>query len=65
VRSQEISEAACGLPEWFSGNIDMGCFATSGELAAFRTINGQLFLLNHTGLAWERIASIFDSTLAL
>jgi hypothetical protein len=57
VRSKKISEAAHRLPDWFSGNINMGCLATSGELAAFRTIDGQIFLSNDAGLALERIAS--------
>lgn len=46
-----------GLPEWFSDNINTGCIATSGNLAAFGTRDGQIFLSNDAGLTWQRLAS--------
>lgn len=46
-----------GLPEWFSDNIDTGTLATSGNLAAFGTNDGQIFLSSNAGLTWQRIAA--------
>ncbi|KYC38662.1 hypothetical protein WA1_36420 [Scytonema hofmannii PCC 7110] len=45
-----------GLPEWFSDNINTGTLATSGNIAAFGTRDGQIFLSNDAGLTWKQIA---------
>ena len=46
-----------GLPEWFSDNIDTGTLATSGNLAAFGTWDGQIFLSEDAGLTWTQVAT--------
>lgn len=46
-----------GLPEWFSDNINTGTLATSGNIAAFGTRDGQIFLSNDAGLTWKQIAT--------
>jgi hypothetical protein len=45
-----------GLPEWFSGNIDTFCLAAAGELAAFGTGEGSVFVSTDQGLAWRQLA---------
>jgi hypothetical protein len=50
-----------GLPEWFSGNIDTGCLAALGSVAAFGTEDGQIFWSRDAGLSWERITGSFGS----
>jgi hypothetical protein len=44
-----------GLPEWFSDNINTGCLAASGDVAAFGTSDGQIFGSQDAGLTWEQI----------
>ncbi len=46
-----------GLPEWFSENINTATLASSGNLAAFGTSDGQVFLSNDAGLTWKQIAT--------
>ena len=46
-----------GLPEWFSDNINTGCLAASGTVAAFGTQDGQIFCSKDAGLTWEQIAA--------
>lgn len=46
-----------GLPEWFSDNINTGTLATSGNLAAFGTRDGQIFCSDDAGLTWKQIAA--------
>lgn len=46
-----------GLPEWFSDNINTGTLVTSGNLVAFGTSKGQIFLSNDAGLTWQQIAA--------
>jgi photosystem II stability/assembly factor-like uncharacterized protein len=49
------------LPEWFLGNIDTGCLAASGGVAAFGTQDGQIFCSNDAGSTWERLEGNFGS----
>lgn len=42
-----------GLPQWFSSNINTGCLAMSGEIAAFGTQDGQVFGSRDGGQTWE------------
>ncbi|WP_193200547.1 WD40/YVTN/BNR-like repeat-containing protein [Nostoc sp. MG11] len=46
-----------GLPEWFRDNINTGTLDTLGNLAAFGTSDGQIFLSNDAGLTWQQIAT--------
>lgn len=46
-----------GLPEWFSDNINTGTLSASGDLAAFGTHDGQIFLSEDAGLTWKQIAA--------
>lgn len=46
-----------GLPEWFAGNIDTGCVATSGARVAFGTEDGRVFLSEDEGSSWEQAAA--------
>jgi hypothetical protein len=46
-----------GLPEWFDQNIDSGCLAASGDLVAFGTADGALFMSTDRGLTWARTAT--------
>ena len=46
-----------GLPEWFEGNIDTGCLATSGSRVAFGTEDGRVFLSADQGNSWEEAAT--------
>lgn len=46
-----------GLPDWFGDNIDSGCLDAAGELAAFATSNGDVFLSGDSGASWDRIAA--------
>lgn len=41
-----------GLPEWFSDNIDTGCLAANGIVAAFGTSDGTIYLSADAGRAW-------------
>ena len=50
-----------GLPECFSSNIDTGCLAASGGVAAFGTQDGQIFCSNDAGSTWERLRGNFGS----
>lgn len=46
-----------GLPKWFSDNINTGTLATSGNLTAFGTSDGQIFLSKDAGKSWEQVAT--------
>lgn len=46
-----------GLPQWFSDNINTGSLAALGELAAFGTSDGQIFVSSDAGLTWKQLAS--------
>jgi photosystem II stability/assembly factor-like uncharacterized protein len=50
-----------GLPEWFADNINTGCLAALGSVAAFGTQDGQIFCSKDAGLTWERIEDSFSS----
>lgn len=41
-----------GLPEWFSSNIDTFCLAASGDLVAFGTSEGSVFVSSDEGRSW-------------
>jgi hypothetical protein len=45
-----------GLPEWFPPNIDTFCLAASGDLAAFGTDEGSVFLSEDEGGTWRALA---------
>ncbi|MGH2770830.1 MAG: WD40/YVTN/BNR-like repeat-containing protein, partial [Actinomycetota bacterium] len=45
-----------GLPEWFSSNINTGCLAASGALAAFGTAEGTIFASRDGGETWKLLA---------
>jgi hypothetical protein len=48
-----------GLPEWFDANIDTGCLAAEGEVVAFGTADGSVFLSEDSGVSWvERAAGL-------
>ena len=48
-----------GLPEWFDANIDTGCLAAAGEVVAFGTADGSLFVSEDSGVSWvERAAGL-------
>jgi hypothetical protein len=48
-----------GLPEWFDGNIDTGCLAAQGDVVAFGTADGSVFLSEDSGVSWvERAAGL-------
>lgn len=46
-----------GLPQWFSDNINTVRLAALGDLAAFGTSDGQIFISNDAGLTWKQLAS--------
>ncbi|NMG22604.1 WD40/YVTN/BNR-like repeat-containing protein [Brasilonema bromeliae] len=46
-----------GLPEWFNNNINTGTVATTGNLAAFGTSDGQVFFSDDAGITWKQIAA--------
>ena len=54
-----------GLPEWFAGNVDTGCLATSGANAAIGTHDGEIFRSEDAGRTWRRVASGLPSARAL
>jgi hypothetical protein len=45
-----------GLPEWFSHNIDTFCLAAAGQVAAFGTEEGSVYISNDQGGAWRLMA---------
>lgn len=45
-----------GLPEWFDQNINTGCLAAAGALAAFGTDEGEVFLSTDGATTWSRVA---------
>lgn len=45
-----------GLPEWFGANLDTGCVAARGGLAAFGTEDGRVYRSTDAGARWEEIA---------
>jgi photosystem II stability/assembly factor-like uncharacterized protein len=46
-----------GLPEWFEGNVNTLCLAASGNLVAFGTEQGQVFVSEDRGATWGQIAN--------
>jgi hypothetical protein len=50
-----FTRCARGLPEWFDGNVDTGCLATSGRSAAIGTRDGSLYLSRDRGASWRRV----------
>ncbi len=52
-----FSKCEQGLPEWFNDNINTGTLATSGNLAAFGTTDGQIFFSDDVGNSWKQIAA--------
>jgi hypothetical protein len=46
-----------GLREWFPHNIDTGCLAAGGEIAAFGTVEGDVYLSDDAGSSWKTLAS--------
>jgi len=48
-----------GLPEWFEGNVDSLALDAlpEGELAAFGTEDGELYVSGDQGRSWDRIAT--------
>ncbi len=59
-RSFELCQA--GLPDWFSGNVDSLCLDAlpNGDLAAFGTEAGDVYVSGDQGGSWERVASGLD-----
>jgi hypothetical protein len=45
-----------GLPEWFAGNINSACLATSGAHVAFGTEDGRVYLSDDAGVTWSQAA---------
>jgi hypothetical protein len=45
-----------GLPDWFPGNINTYCLSASGDLAAFGTPDGELYISEDNGSSWDRAA---------
>jgi len=54
-----------GLPEWFSDNINTETLAATGNLAAFGTCDGQIFLSEDAGLTWKQIAADLSQILCV
>jgi hypothetical protein len=46
-----------GLPEWFPDNIDTGCLAAAGEVVAFGTVEGDVYLSDDAGSSWMTLAN--------
>lgn len=51
-----FEKAHSGLPEWFRDNIDSGCLAGDGTVAAFGTAEGRVFLSSDSGGSWDEVA---------
>lgn len=45
-----------GLPQWFADNIDTHTLIASGQIAAFGTTDGRVFVSNDAGWRWEEAA---------
>jgi hypothetical protein len=45
-----------GLPEWFPANIDTFCLAASGDLVAFGTDEGSVYISEDEGGTWRALA---------
>jgi hypothetical protein len=54
--SEPLSRCEKGLPEWVPGNIDTGCLAASGSVAAFAAPDGAVFVSDDAGASWEQEA---------
>lgn len=52
-----FEKCSSGLPEWFDGNIDTGCLAASGSVAAFGTNDGEVFVSEDAGTTWRSVAN--------
>jgi photosystem II stability/assembly factor-like uncharacterized protein len=53
----KFEKCSQGLPEWFPDNINTGTVASLGNVAAFGTRDGEIFLSNDAGLTWKQIAT--------
>jgi hypothetical protein len=56
--AREFQRCRDGLPEWFDDNLDSLCVDAlpDGELAAFGTASGEVYVSADPGNAWRRIA---------
>jgi hypothetical protein len=52
-----FAKCAGGLPDWFSGNVNTLCLATSDGRVAFGTEQGQVFLSADLGDTWREVAA--------
>jgi hypothetical protein len=57
VGDAPFERCRAGLPEWFEANIDTGCLAAAGPVAAFGTAGGEVYLSEDGGLSWRRLAA--------
>lgn len=57
LRQDGFEKCQQGLPEWFTDNINTGTLATLGNVAAFGTRDGQVFLSRDCGLTWQQTAN--------
>jgi hypothetical protein len=54
--SAPLERCRSGLPDTFRDNIDTGCLAIGGGVAAFGTTEGSVFVSHDAGESWDAIA---------
>jgi hypothetical protein len=53
---ERFERCRVGLPEWFADNVDTGCLAARGRMAAIGTEDGCVFLSPDAGERWDTVA---------
>jgi hypothetical protein len=55
--TSRLERSRAGLPEWFDSNVDSGCLAAAGTMAAFGTADGSVYLSQDAGASWDQVAA--------
>jgi hypothetical protein len=63
--TSKLERCTAGLPEWFDANIDTGCLAAAGAVAAFGTADGSVYLSHDAGASWEQVTADLPAVRAL
>lgn len=56
----EFERCAVGLPTWFDHNIDTHHLACRGDVAAFASADGRVFVTQDAGASWDETARVHD-----
>ncbi len=56
LRRKGFEKCDEGLPAWFGDNIDTGCLDAYGDVVAFGTSDGEVYVSEDGGAKWDRVA---------